>query len=582
MPKDTRFHFTAHCQQMPMSATDNPANRPNRTQIAIWVALLVVTIFVSLKDYGSYQFGTHFDDSRYVILARSLVYSNQYGMINNPGQPLPGKYPFGYPLLLVPSIVLFPANLDALKIPSLIATLMNIAILFWGWRWFSKSKSYWWAIGIAGLYGLSPMTIEHTRRVMSEPVFTTFCLLAIALAEQAAHRKQNRWWTLSMGTVLMFAIFSRTIGIVLMATILGYLLLIRGRAFCKELGLALAQIAILLGLIVLITPVQLRDLLPSEYLSDNSARLLVLPFTGSGSITPEIDNSPVAAIQPAPSTNWNQKVNLVRNLLIVAIKQHIGMDIRSVALPIGGGEREQELADAAGIPALPSIFGILIFVLVSFGLIRFFTQESPSLFVSFAVVYFAAILFWDWNDTRLLYPIQPQIHLGLLSGLDGIVFFATSGIKRIFSRTKVRTLVFATLVVMLMAGSTYKSMLLDDSRLHAGDIEIRSNWLRANSALSDIIMTEAPETDNLYSGRKTLPYPASVSSLRALEDYLVEHRVNYILVASQIEWQTVYRPEYSGATTDLLPFLLELSSEKRIKLVYSSDQDLIKVFQVQL
>jgi 4-amino-4-deoxy-L-arabinose transferase-like glycosyltransferase len=566
---------------MQIFAHNDSTDKPTRIQITVWVGLVVAMIFLSLVNYQAYQLGTHFDDSRYVILAQSLISSSQYGMINAPGQPGPGKYPFGYPFFLVPPIILFPGNSDALKLPSLIATIMNIAILFWGWRWFSKSKSYWWAIAIAGLYGLSPVTIDHTRRAMSEPIFTTFCLLAIVLAEQATQRKQNRWWSLSMGVALMFAIFTRTIGIVLMASIFAYLLLVKGKGYWKEIAVTLAQMVILLGLIVLATPVQLRDLLPLEYLRDYSARLLVLPITGSGAISPEINDSPVVGIHPAPSANWNQKVNLVRNMLIVAIRQHIGKDIRAVALPIGGGEREQELADAFGIPALPSVFGILVALLVIFGLIRLFTQERLSLFLSFAVLYFAAILFWDWNDLRLLYPIQPQIHLGLLSALEGIVFFASSAVGRILSRPKVRNLVFTTLVVMLMAGSTYKSLLLDDSRLHAGDIELRSSWLRANSVLSDIVMTEAPETDYLYSGRKTVPYPDSVSSLGELEDYLVEHRVDYILVAPQIKWQTIYRPEYSDATTHVLPFLVELSSEKHIKLVYTSDQDLVKVFQVQ-
>jgi hypothetical protein len=50
MPQDTQYHFTAHPRQMSMPATDNSASGPNRTQIAIWIALLLVTIFVSLED----------------------------------------------------------------------------------------------------------------------------------------------------------------------------------------------------------------------------------------------------------------------------------------------------------------------------------------------------------------------------------------------------------------------------------------------------------------------------------------------------------------------------------------------------
>ncbi|MBI5651031.1 MAG: hypothetical protein HZC40_11405, partial [Chloroflexi bacterium] len=171
--------------------TRNFENRwlaPTRIQIILWLVLVSVTLVLALGNYQTYLLGTHFDDARYVILARSLVLSDQYGMINAPGDPPAGKYPFVYPLLLTPFIFLFPHDPDALKFLSLIATVINLSLLFWGWRWFSHTRSYWWGLAIAALYGLAPMTIDLARRVMSEPVFTTFVLIAIILAERAAQR----------------------------------------------------------------------------------------------------------------------------------------------------------------------------------------------------------------------------------------------------------------------------------------------------------------------------------------------------------------------------------------------------------
>src|SRR6266487_1209383 len=95
---------------------------PSRTQIVIWLGLVAAVLLVSLSNYQSYQIGTHYDDARYIVLAQSLAFSNQYGMINGPAPIAPGKYPFGYPLLLVPGLRLFPERLDLLKIPSLFAT----------------------------------------------------------------------------------------------------------------------------------------------------------------------------------------------------------------------------------------------------------------------------------------------------------------------------------------------------------------------------------------------------------------------------------------------------------------------------
>ncbi len=186
------------------------AGSPTRAQIGVWLVLLAAAVTVSLLQYGHSVVGVYkLDDSAYIVLAESLVHADRYGLINAPGAPVPTHFPFGYPLVLSPFVVLFPGNLEVLKAVSLVATLLNAGILFWGWRWFRVQRSYWWAIAVVGLYVLSPLTVRFAGMVMSEPVFTTFCLLAILLAEQAANGRLIRGWFIWMGSTLWFAMLKR-------------------------------------------------------------------------------------------------------------------------------------------------------------------------------------------------------------------------------------------------------------------------------------------------------------------------------------------------------------------------------------
>ena len=130
-----------------------------------------------------------------------------------------------------------------------------------------------------------------------------------------------------------------------------------------------------------------------------------------------------------------------------------------------------------------------------------------------------------------------------------------------------------------MLVSAYKSFTIEDSRLHVGVVQARTTWLKANTVPSAIVMTEAPETDFLYSGRRTIRQPQSLASAAELEGFLVEHSVDYILIAPRIKWQPSYIPTYSNETTYILSLMAELVSEGRITLVYSSERDLVKVFK---
>jgi hypothetical protein len=139
----------------------------------------------------------------------------------------------------------------------------------------------------------------------------------------------------------------------------------------------------------------------------------------------------------------------------------------------------------------------------------------------------------------------------------------------------------ASAVLVLWLLSVRKSLQIADSRLHVGDLQARTKWLKANTTPSDIIMTEQPTLDFLYSNRRTIYQPDSLVSATELEDYLVKHEVDYVLIAPQLQWQPSYVPSYGDRTIRFLPLIADLVSESLITRVYSSERDLIEVFKVK-
>jgi hypothetical protein len=574
----TQTVATATWQERRVVKPVEAANRPAALQVAVWMAVLLVAVFVSVANYQSFQLGVDRDDSSYITLARSLLSSQGYGMINAPGAPATAKFPFGYPLLLVPSVRLFPGNTVALRIPSLIATILNIAILFWGWRWFCKNKSYWWALGIVGLYALSPMTIDHTRRVMSEPWFTTFCLVTIVLAEQFARRQPGRGWSTAMSLALIFVVFTRTIGVVLLLSVIGYLFFVRQKAFIKPFALILAQMALVLGILVVVTPIHLSDLFPSEYFKSDSHYLLVpisLPSVASSGAS---TSSGQANVQPAAGP-VGSAASQIWNGVALGVKRHLGRDLRAVALPVGGGVREQQFADSLGLPNLPLIFGYLVSALVIAGWVRLFMHDGLSVLLIFTVLYLGAIFLWLGNTVRFMYPIQPFIFLGMLFSLEAMLSWLGSWVLK-QRPLRIPDFVLLSLASLLLVLSVRGSLNLDDSRMHTGDLAVRTAWLKSNTQPSDVVMSEVPETDYLYSDRETVPLPWPVTAAGEVAGYLEKNGVDYVLVAPEIRWETYYQPRYSDRIAEILPLLEELKTQNLVELTYSDDESLVKVFRV--
>jgi 4-amino-4-deoxy-L-arabinose transferase-like glycosyltransferase len=544
---------------------------PTRLQVWAWLGIVAVLVLLALRAWSEFQLGTDHDDAVYVVLARSLISSDTYGLINGPGPPLPERYPFGYPLLLSLVMRLFPDNLDALKAPSLVATVLNTALLFWGWRYLGGS-SRWWGLAVTALYALSSLTISHATRVMSEPIFTTGCLAALLLTQwRAARSDVGWWWWVTMSLALAVALFTRTIGIILVGTVAVYLLIRVGRPVIKEfVGVALG-IGVVVALVVATTPVAPRDLLPTGYLRDSNAVVLVGVQNGGSAI----DDQPPPSQAVAPSARGS-----LGDLMVSNVRFYLVRGIRSVATELGGGDEEQPLADRLGVPYLPVGPGLAVSALVAFGFARSVSQGGGPPFAWFALAYLPIFVVWAGRDVRLLYPISPQLHWAVLAGFESLAWWLVTRVPSLQAARLLARIALVGVAISLIGSFAYRSARPDDSRSHAGDLALRTQWVSANTSTNAVVMSEAPEADFLYGGRRTVAYPSDSSSPERLEAYARQSKVTHVLVAPAVEWQTVYRAHYSPATAALLGAMNGLVSEGGAELIYRSEDGTIQVFRM--
>ena len=569
-----------------------------RLQVILWGIVMATGLTLSLSTFGSTQVGVPQDDIDYILIAEAIAQGEPYGLNYAPESTDRTQFPFGFPLLLTPVVLMFPDSFDALKAVSLVAVLANASILFWAWPWLSR-RSQWWGLAVAGLYLLSPDVLKLSRQIASESIFLTACLFAIVLTERAARNRPAGWWGGWLSLTLVLAAFIRSIGITLVVACFAYLLIVYGFRFWKRLVPIVAQMGLFVAAVVTFTSVEARDVVPTRYV-DSYLSILGLSADGPqfpGQDQPVTDDHITLSDEPveAPETietpvlrrligatevlgmnpsDDNAVIELAENS-----EMHVEEHVRQAVLPLGGGESERKLFDRIGVPQAPVLLGIAVFGLIVFGAIRWYAREQLSPFFLFFVIYVLSLFTWLWRDIRFLNPVLPQLLLSFLIGIEGVVMLV---LRRFIPRERRQLVVHAGIVfvvIVLLAGSIVKAMNPEDSRDYKGDLAARTRWIEANTEPSAVILSEEPELDYAYGGRKTVPYPMHVESAADLEMYLADHDINYLIVAPETAWRADYREVYSPITEEVARQADALALTGVLTRIELSETNLVRVYQ---
>lgn len=162
------------------------------TRIFPFAAVIVAAAVMYAAQFKLNEFyvGTYMDDANYIILAESMVQGQGYRQINDPAAPLETRYSPGYPAVLAPIVLLKRDNLDLLKPPSVIATVLAVWLT---WRHYDRRKtgSAHTLLALV-LLAFNPLIVGHSVAVMSEAVFLAMLLSATLAIDNAGHVTEEK------------------------------------------------------------------------------------------------------------------------------------------------------------------------------------------------------------------------------------------------------------------------------------------------------------------------------------------------------------------------------------------------------
>jgi hypothetical protein len=481
------------------------------------------------------------DDAQYIVLAQSILESENYGFVNPPDKILPTRCPFGWPLILAPVSGLFDGGFMPLKLTALLFTLANSALIAAGWKYLGFSHSL---IGLAsaGLYAFSPLVVGHARMVMSEPAFLFFVLAGLILTARLAQHLRWRLGSLVLGGVWVFAAYVRAIGLVLVGGSALFLVLKRG---WTNLAFAFFGSLLVIALAIGLTPVDHGDLIYSaEYLDQL--------------VDPE---------------SWGQRnsENMVLRAAQAAV-QYSGRHLGNTLIPFLGGPTTQRLLDRVGLGILPSLVSVSILLLVAGGYLVSVRVGGLLPVHFFAPLYLLVLLVWPWQGDRFLYGILPFLFgfmmMGAWRGVQSLAKFPSKG-QSILGPVAVGLLV-SLLVVQLMG-----SLAIGDSLDHVRDFTVGTTWLEENTPPDAVVAAEQPQTVYLYSNRATVGLPPDPLELC---DRFPGVPV-YVLIAPELKWSDSGALEY---TRIALGAQAVLEQSSLADLVFEDGAHLVKVYHLRM
>lgn len=459
------------------------------------------------------------DDAEYIVLAKSILSSPEYGLVNGPDSVMSTRYPFGWPLLLAPIYQLTAGNLQSLKLISLIATLVNIVFIALAWRWLGLRKA-WIGLVSGGIYAFLPVTIDHSSMVMSEAVFLTVVLACIALTTYLVDTRRHLTInSVVLGIVLVFVLYIRTIGI---TAAIGCLLYILWHRQWRIAGLCGFGFVTWLSIIVLLTSVSLTDIFNvgvyQTQLTDSIAP------TGQGAAMEMISS----AMEGASS--------------------YARAHVRDALIPYVGGSTTHAIMGRIGLGWVPDMFSVILVLLISIGFaVTWQLKMQPS--HPYILLYCAVLLIWPWRGERFLYPVLPFLIAYLLVASSLLIsYFA--GLASSISDAATRTIQFvsAALLILWVVALLSRADLTRDSTDYVLDLRIGTNWISQNTPVDAIVSAEQTNAAYLYANRPTVPLTTDRQTIRRLAC----ERPMFVVVAPPLVWGNTRLLEPSPAAVQMI------------------------------
>ena len=211
--------------------------RKNTNTIALFfIACIVILYALAARDGHNWKG----DFSQYIMHAQNLVQGipyTQLGVLSIDGIAHAGTPP-GYPLIIAPIIALLGLNFIALKIQ--MAVLFGLGLWVY-WKHIQNDLPIKWALCSLAFLAFTPWILKFSNNLLTDIPYLTASLFALFWAHKFFQNPPHFKSAMIVSTTIVLACSFRSIGIVIVGTMVIYAILFRRHHLVHTLGIALVS-----------------------------------------------------------------------------------------------------------------------------------------------------------------------------------------------------------------------------------------------------------------------------------------------------------------------------------------------------
>lgn len=461
------------------------------------------------------------DTAKYLVVAKSFYQGNGYKRISSPTNPKENIILPVYPMLLAP---LFFFDGMIFVTGRFVSVLLTLGVLFVFYKICQKFFDRRFSLIVVLLFGLSPMVMIYSHKILTEIPFTLFSLTAILFTLKYAKTGKSKFLTPSLLFVTL-AIFTRIVGFTLILSILLYLL------FKRKYIQSVPYIIILLFFIVFLYNINyfwLSKVNSVEKPGEYGIRTLFVKYHEAPPLL-SVDTLKIVGSNIVGYFVFDVPLNIAPFLI----------PFRDAVIPLIPYQTLTFRSALATYPASITFFtlfaygiGVFIFLLILTGYAHRISEEFSIMHVYtllFIILIVVAPVYP--GNGRYILPVMPMIFIYFFTGL--LILKKLFVERFVFYKNK-RSHIH-NLFVGLILISTLTSAFSIASFFHFRELESEwkaffyyGEWIIENTNIDDIIASSrASEELYLYTGRKAL----DIEYITSLRDIL-NHNVSYIMIVN--------------------------------------------------
>lgn len=426
--------------------------RDLRNPILITIILLSLVIGSSTLTRG-HEWGDDF--ASYIMQAQSIlngntddfIERNTFTIFESSFQIGPVAYPWGYPLILTPALLLKGVHPLTLKLPGLFLFAgFLICLYLWTKNRLTRTES----LLLVALFAFNPILVKFLDQILSDIPLLFFILWGLLLILN--YKPEDPLWKhFFLGAVLFFAFFIRTTGIILLASFLVY-------QFVTFLRNQESRITILRN-------------------SASTTLVFVLLWLGTSQIFPN-----------GQGAYFEQ----LKGLTPTIFKDNISYYFYLFATFFGAG----------------LLWTYIYYALVAFFLIGAWTrfQEDQLLFIFFAF-YYIAMLFWpERQGIRFIFPLLPIFVYFVFQGMKAIATKLPEKNRKIAAGIFYGFWLVIIGIFLFNSGDRAYANLKDHRKINGPFDPYSSdvyNYIIAETPPDSVIVFWKPRALRLFTGRNT-------------------------------------------------------------------------------